>query len=78
MLESAFSSPTLEYATAIALLLLVLKRLWGFDLELRAHRERQRARFHEARGKARAAAKDERSDWRLGCRASPLRKRRRR
>jgi hypothetical protein len=55
MLPSDFS-PICEYATAIALLVLVLKRLWAIDLELRAHRERQRARFYEARGKAREAA----------------------
>jgi hypothetical protein len=54
MLPSAFN-PICEYATAIALLVLALKRLWAIDLELRAHRERQRARFYEARGKAREA-----------------------
>lgn len=56
MLSSAFSNPVCEYATAIALLILALKRLAAIDLELRAHRERQRARFYEARGKAREAA----------------------
>ena len=56
MLPSAFS-PICEYATAIALVILALKRLWAIDLELRAHRERQRARFYEARKKAREAAK---------------------
>jgi hypothetical protein len=75
MLPSTFS-PICEYATAVALLAFALKRLWAIDLELRAHRERQRARFYEARGKAREAAITEPSDWRLG-RASPTRKNRR-
>lgn len=56
MLPSAFSNPVCEYATAIALLILALKRLSAIDLELRAHREHQRARFYEARKKAREAA----------------------
>lgn len=56
MLPSAFSSQICEYATALALLILALKRLSAIDLELRAHRERQRARFYEAREKAREAA----------------------
>jgi hypothetical protein len=77
MLPSAFS-PTCEYATAIALLILALKRVWAIDLELRAHRERQRARFYEARGKAREAASGESSDWRLGRLASPARRHRKR
>jgi hypothetical protein len=62
MLPIAFSNPICEYATAIALLILALKRLWAIDLELRAHRERQRARFYEAREKAREAAIGEPSD----------------
>jgi hypothetical protein len=69
MFPSAFS-PICEYATAVALLTFALKRLWAIDLELRAHRERQRARFHEARGKAREAAIGDPADWRLGCRSS--------
>jgi hypothetical protein len=77
MLPSAFSH-ICEYATAIALLVLALKRLWAIDLELRAHRERQRARFYEARGKAREAAFGELADRRLGSPASPARRRRRR
>jgi len=77
MFPSTFS-PICEYATAIALLVLALKRLWAIDLELRAHRERQRARFYEARGKAREAATAEPSDWRLGRRASPARRHRKR
>jgi len=56
MLSSAFSSHICQYATALALLILALKRLAAIDLELRAHRERQRARFYEARKKAREAA----------------------
>lgn len=56
MLPSAFSNHICEYAAALALLILLLKRLSAIDLELRAHRERQRARFYEARGKAREAA----------------------
>ena len=56
MLPSDFSNPVCEYATVIALLILALKRLSAIDLELRAHRERQRARFYEAREKAREAA----------------------
>jgi hypothetical protein len=55
MLQSTFS-PICEYATAIALFAFALKRLSAIDLELRAHRERQRARFYKAREKARKAA----------------------
>ncbi len=55
MLPNALSGPICECATAIALLPFALKRLWAIDLELRAHRERQRARFHEARRSAREA-----------------------
>jgi hypothetical protein len=78
MILSAFSSHICEYAAAVALLILVFKRLWAIDLELRAHRERQRARFYEAREKAREAAIREPSGWRLGCRASPARRHRKR
>lgn len=56
MLPSDFSNPVCEYATAIALLILALKRFSAIDLELRAHRERQRARFYEARERACEAA----------------------
>jgi hypothetical protein len=77
MLPSAFS-PICEYATAVAVLIFALKRLSAIDLELRAHRERQRARFYEAREKAREAAIVEHSDWRLGCPASPARRHRKR
>jgi hypothetical protein len=75
MFSSTFS-PICEYATAVALLAFALKRLSAIDLELLAHRERQRARLHEAREKAREAAAAKPADWRLDS-ASPTRGRRR-
>jgi hypothetical protein len=73
MLPSDFS-PICEYATAIALLTFALKRLWAIDLELRAHRQRQRTRLFEARARAREAAIDDRRNWRLDRRASSVNK----
>lgn len=58
MLPNALSGPACEYATAIVLLAFCLKRIWAIDLELRAHRERQRARLREARRRAREAASE--------------------
>jgi hypothetical protein len=55
MLANALSSPACEYAAVIALLAFALKRLWAIDLELRAHREEQRARLDAARKGARLA-----------------------
>jgi len=75
MFPSTFS-PICEYATAVALFAYALRRFSAIDLELRAHRERQRARLYKAREKAREAATAEPSDWRLG-RASPARRPRR-
>jgi hypothetical protein len=63
MLPSVLNNDICEYMAALALLILLLKRLSAIDLELRAHRERQRARFYEARAKAHEAAGNAPSDW---------------
>ncbi len=51
MLPDAIGSPICKYAAEIALLAFALKRLWAIDLELRAHREEQRARLRAARAR---------------------------
>lgn len=62
MLPSVLNSHFCEYTAALALLIFLLKRLSAIDLELRTHREKQRARFYEARAKAHEAAGDAPSD----------------
>jgi len=56
-LEVALVVPAAILVTksALALLLFGVKRVYGYDLELRAHREEQRAAFYDARALAEEA-----------------------
>jgi hypothetical protein len=51
MLPNAIGSPICEYATMVALLPLALKHICAIDLEVRTHREEQRARLRAARAR---------------------------
>lgn len=46
------SAQLLGSVGGLSLLFYGLKRFWGFDLELKTHREKQRQRFYEAKAQA--------------------------
>lgn len=72
LIPSLFDSPTFECATAIVALSYGLKRLWAIDLELRAHRERQRTRLREAQAEAALTGSERQPHADLGSAAATL------
>lgn len=64
----------IQSVSALAFLIFALKRVWGFDLEMKAHREEMRCRFLEAQERADAlqAKIEETKDGLLGERTAPF------
>ena len=64
----------IQHVGAIAFLIFALKRVWGLDLEIMAHREEMRGRFLEAQQRADAlqARIEETKDGLLGERTAPF------
>ncbi len=52
LVDLQLAREVIESAAAITFLIFALKRAWGIDLELKAHREEMRYRFIEAKQKA--------------------------